>query len=70
MPEVKVKENENFEPALRRFKKIVEKAGVLTEQRARDAYEKPSIKRKRKLSAAVKRHYKRTRSTLGIKRRH
>ena len=52
MPGVKVKENEPFENALRRFKKQCEKAGVLSEVRRREHYEKPSIKRKRKMIAA------------------
>ena len=62
MPTVRVKENEPFEVALRRFKRTVEKTGLLTELRAREFYEKPTALRKRKLAAAVKRHYKRLRS--------
>ena len=41
MPLVKIKDNESFEQALRRFKKQVEKAGILTELRRREAYDKP-----------------------------
>ncbi len=62
MPNVKIKENEPFEVALRRFKRTVEKTGLLTELRAREFYEKPTTTRKRKLAAAVKRHHKRLRS--------
>ena len=62
MPSVRVKENEPFEVAMRRFKRSVEKTGLLTELRAREFYEKPTAERKRKLAAAVKRHYKRLRS--------
>jgi len=62
MPSVRVKENEPFEVALRRFKRTVEKTGLLTELRAREFYEKPTSERKRKLAAAVKRHYKRLRN--------
>ena len=58
MPHVKVKENEPFDVALRRFKRSCEKAGVLTEIRRREAYEKPTTERKRKAAAAVKRHMK------------
>jgi len=58
---VKVRDGESFEGALRRFKKIVEKAGILTELRKREFYEKPSIKKKRKQVAAVKRAQKKTR---------
>jgi len=62
MPSVRVRENEPFEVALRRFKRTIEKTGLLTELRAREFYEKPTSERKRKLAAAVKRHYKRLRS--------
>ncbi|MDD5433925.1 MAG: 30S ribosomal protein S21 [Nitrospira sp.] len=56
---VKVKENESFESALRRFKKQCEKAGILSEMRKREHYEKPSVKRKRKALAARKKATKR-----------
>ena len=59
MPNVRVKENEPFEVALRRFKRTCEKAGVLTEVRRREFYEKPTSVRKRKAAAAVKRQMKR-----------
>ena len=62
MPIVRVKENEPFDVALRRFKRAVEKTGLLTELRAREFYEKPTAERKRKKAAAVKRHFKRIRS--------
>ncbi len=62
MPTVRVKENEPFEVALRRFKRTVEKTGLLTELRAREFYEKPTAARKRKQAAAIKRHFKRLRS--------
>jgi small subunit ribosomal protein S21 len=62
MPTVRVKENEPFEVAMRRFKRTVEKTGLLTELRAREFYEKPTSERKRKRAAAVKRHFKRLRS--------
>lgn len=58
MPSVKVKENEPFDVALRRFKRSCEKAGVLSEVRRREYYEKPTSVRKRKAAAAVKRHLK------------
>ena len=61
---IKVKENEPFEVAMRRFKRTIEKTGLLTELRAREFYEKPTAERKRKLAAAVKRTYKRLRSQL------
>jgi small subunit ribosomal protein S21 len=59
MPGIRLKENEPFEVAIRRFKRAIEKTGVLTELRSREFYEKPTSERKRKLAAAVKRHHKR-----------
>ena len=53
---------------MRRFKRTIEKTGLLTELRAREFYEKPTAERKRKLAAAVKRHYKRIRSPLRLNR--
>ncbi len=58
MPSVRVRDNEPFDVALRRFKRSCEKAGVLTEVRAREFYEKPTQVRQRKAAAAVKRHMK------------
>jgi small subunit ribosomal protein S21 len=58
MTHVRVKENEPFDIALRRFKRSCEKAGVLSEVRRREFYEKPTAVRKRKAAAAVKRHIK------------
>lgn len=58
MPSVRVKENEPFDVALRRFKRSCEKAGVLSEVRSRQYYEKPTSERKRKRAAAVKRQQK------------
>jgi len=59
MPSVKVRDNEPFEYALRRFKRSCEKAGVLAETRRREFYEKPTQERKRKAAAAVKRNMRR-----------
>ncbi|MCX7944176.1 MAG: 30S ribosomal protein S21 [Deltaproteobacteria bacterium] len=58
MPGVKVREGESFESAMRRFKKQIEKAGILSELRKREHYEKPSVKRKKKAMAARKRSAK------------
>jgi small subunit ribosomal protein S21 len=60
MTTIRVKENEPFDVALRRFKRTIEKIGLLTELRAREFYEKPTSERKQ--AAAVKRHFKRVRS--------
>lgn len=62
MTTIRVKDNEPYEIALRRFKRTIEKLGLLTELRAREFFEKPTTERKRKKSAAVKRHLKRVRS--------
>ena len=62
MTTVRVKENEPYEIALRRFKRTIEKLGLLNYLRAREFFEKPTTERKRKKSAAVKRHMKRVRS--------
>ena len=59
MPTIRVKEHEAPEVALRRFKRTVEKAGILTETKKREYFEKPTEKRKRRFAAAVKRHWKR-----------
>ena len=58
MAEIKVKENETLDSALRRFKRQVAKSGTLAELRKREHYEKPSVKRKKKSEAARKRKYK------------
>lgn len=58
MAEVKVRENEAFDDALRRFKRACERSGVLAEVRRRKYYEKPSVRRKRKELAARKRRRK------------
>jgi len=57
MSEIKVKENESLDNALRRFKRSCAKAGVLNEVRKREHYEKPSVKRKKKSEAARKRKF-------------
>ncbi|MGK0297192.1 MAG: small subunit ribosomal protein S21 [Gammaproteobacteria bacterium] len=59
MPFVKVRDNEPFDIALRRFKRACEKAGTLAEVHRREFYEKPTQIRKRKAAAAVKRNQKR-----------
>ncbi|WPM32464.1 30S ribosomal protein S21 [Hydrogenobacter sp. T-2] len=52
---VEIMENEPFEKAFKRFKRIVEKEGILTEVKRRQFYEKPSEKKKRKERQARKR---------------
>jgi small subunit ribosomal protein S21 len=58
MAEVRVKEGESLDSALRRFKRQCARSGVLAELRKREHYEKPSVKRKKKSEAARKRKYK------------
>ncbi len=58
MAEIRVKENETHDSALRRFKRQCVKSGVLTELRKREHYEIPSVKRKKKSEAARKRKFK------------
>lgn len=58
MSEVRVKENESLDSALRRFKRQCAKSGVMSEIRKREHYEKPSVKRKKKSEAARKRKFK------------
>jgi small subunit ribosomal protein S21 len=53
--EVRLGENESIESALRRFKKKIQKAGILSEVKRRERYEKPSLRRKKKAEAARKR---------------
>ncbi len=61
MPGIVVGNNESIDSALKRFKKQVEKGGVLSEVRKREFYEKPSERKKKKLFAAKKRVVKRSR---------
>ncbi len=55
MPGIVVGSSESIDSALKRFKKQVERAGVVSEVRKREYYEKPSQKRKKKVLAAIKR---------------
>lgn len=56
LSEIIIHEDENFERALKRFKKKVEKAGILSDLRKHRHYEKPSERRKRKLNAAIRKN--------------
>lgn len=58
MPGIRVREHESFELAMRRFKRVVEKSGILSEMRKREFFEKRSERRKRALAAAIKRFRK------------
>jgi small subunit ribosomal protein S21 len=56
--EIKIRDNESLDSALRRFKRECAKSGVLAEVRKREHYEKPSVKRKKKSEAARRRKSK------------
>ena len=58
MSQVRIKENESLDNALRRFKRHTAKDGVIQEVRKREHYEKPSVKRKKKSEAARKRKFR------------
>jgi small subunit ribosomal protein S21 len=57
MSKVIIKDNETLDSALRRFKRDCAKAGIMGEIRKREHYDKPSVKRKKKIEAARKRRY-------------
>ncbi len=61
MPGIKVRDGESIDRVLKIFKKQVEKAGVISDVRKREFYEKPSIRRKKKSLAAQKRRIKQMR---------
>jgi len=61
MPGIYVGSNENLENALRRFKRQVEKGGILSDARKKEYFEKPSETKKKKLFAAKKRMNKKAR---------
>ncbi len=61
MPGITIRDGDSFEAALKKFKKSCEKAGILSEIRKRESYEKPSVKRKKKDAAARKRLVKKVR---------
>jgi len=60
MPSVILRDHESIDSAMRRFKRAIDKCGVITESRRRQRFEKPKTKRRRKKIAAVKRQLKRT----------
>ena len=61
MPIIKIRDNEPFEVAMKRFKKQCERAGVLSEVKRREYYDKPSVRKKKKAAAARKRALKKQR---------
>ncbi len=61
MPVIKIRDTEPFEVAMKRFKKQCEKAGILSELKRREYYDKPSIRKKKKAAAARKRAIKKQR---------
>ncbi len=63
MPLIKIRDNEPFEVAMKRFKKQCEKAGILSELKRREYYDKPSVRKEKKAAAARKRALKKMRRT-------
>jgi small subunit ribosomal protein S21 len=61
LPVIKIRDNEPFEIAMKRFKKQCEKAGILSELKRREYYDKPSVRRKKKAAAARTRALKKQR---------
>lgn len=61
MPGVYMSDSDTFDYSLRKFKKQVEKAGILSELKKRQHFEKPSIQKKKKEAAAKKRLLKKIR---------
>lgn len=64
MPSVRVRENDSFENALRKFKKQCERDGLLSEIKKREHYEKPSVKKKKKALAARKKALKKIKTVV------
>ncbi len=60
---IRIRDNEAFEQAFRRFKKACEKSGVLSEIKKREHFEKPSVRKKKKSMAARKRLIKKMKKT-------
>lgn len=69
MPSVQVRPNESFDLVLRRFRRTCERAGVFTESRRRQSYEKPTAIRKRDGDIAVRREMKRVSRQRARRRR-
>ena len=61
MSVIKLRDNEPFEVAMKRFKKQCEKAGILSELKRREYYDRPSVRKKKKAAAARKRALKKQR---------
>ncbi len=61
MPVIKIRDSEPFEVAMKRFKKQCEKAGIISELKRREYYDKPSVRKKKKAAAARKRALKKQR---------
>jgi len=70
MPIIRVKDTEPFDVTLRRFKRSCEKAGIISDIRKHEFYEKPTAKRKREKSAAIKRQIKKLKREKQSKRKY
>ena len=58
MPGILIKADEPFEKAMRRFKKVCEKSGVISDMKKHQRFEKPSERKKRKINAAKRKRIK------------
>lgn len=67
---VAVKDGESIESALKRFKRECVNAGIQSEIKRREFFEKPSIKKKRKLEAAIRKREKKRLMLLRKERAH
>ncbi len=61
---ITLKNGEYIDTALRRFKRLVEKTGLIKELKQRKRYEKPSKKKQKKLTLAIKRHLKKQKKKI------
>ena len=68
MPMVHVKQNENIDTAVRRFKRMCEKAGIISEMKRHEYYEKPTWARKRRKMLAIRRTLKKSSKDLPASR--
>ena len=57
MTKIRIKENDNIEVSIRKFKRLCEKSGVLQKARQHQAYEKPTTKRRREKKIALNKIY-------------
>lgn len=64
---IKVDDGENLEKAIKRFKRMVEKEGIIREWKKREYYEKPSTIKNRKRKSLERKLLKKQRKLQAIK---